>query len=120
MAITETNRNGEVLLSEANGALSREVVTIASGQNLEAGAVLGKVTASGKYVGLAPDATDGSEVANAVLLYDADASAGDAKATVLVRLAELASDKLVWPTGITQAQIDTALSQLAGDYIIAR
>ncbi len=120
MAITETNRNGEVLLSEANGALSRDVITIAYGQNLEAGAVLGKVTASGKYVGLAPGASDGSEVAKAVLLYDADASAGDAKATAIVRLAEVTADLLAWPSGITQAQIDTALGQLAGDYIIAR
>ena len=120
MAITETNRNGEVLLSEANGALSREVVTIAAGQNLQAGAVLGKVSASGEYVAFDPAATDGSEAAAAVLLYDIDASAEAAKATAMVRLAEVASDLLVWPAGITAAQISTALGQLAGNYVIAR
>jgi len=120
MAITETNRNGEVLLSEANGVLSREVITIASGQNLQAGTVLGQVTASGEYVALNPAASDGSQKAAAVLLYDIDASAASAKATALVRLAEVASDLLVWPAGITAAQISTALGQLADNYVIAR
>ncbi len=120
MAITETNRNGEVLLSEANGALSRDVVTIAVGQNLQAGAVLGKVSASGEYVALDPAANDGSEVAAAVLLYSTDASAGVIKATVLVRLAEVASDRLGWLAGMTSAQISTALGKLAEHYVIAR
>ena len=120
MAITQSPRDGDVLLSEAPGTLSREAVTIASGQNLEAGAVLGKVTASGEYVAVAPGATDGSETAAAVLLYTTDASGGAAKATVLMRLGEVDASLLVWPTGITQAQIDAALGQLAGQYIIAR
>ena len=120
MSLSEKNRDGEVLLSEANGALSREVVTIASGQNLEAGAVLGKISASGKYVAVNPGATDGSQTAAAVLIYETDASAGDALATVASRMAEVATDLLVWPTGTTQAQIDAALGELAGNYIIAR
>ena len=120
MAMTESNRDGEVLLSEANGALSREVAIIAAGQDLEAGAVLGRVTATGRYVALAPAATDGSEVAAGVLLYAADATGGEVSATVVTRLAEVAADKLAWPAGITQAQIDAALSQLAGAYVIAR
>ena len=38
-------------------------ITVLSGETLEAGAVLGKVTASGKYKALDPAAVDGSEVA---------------------------------------------------------
>ena len=120
MTVSEQNHNLEVLLSEANGALSRDVVTISVGQNLQTGAVLGKVTASGEYVALNPAATDGSETAAAILLYATDASSAAAKATAITRLAEVAADLMVWPTGITQAQKDTAIGQLAGNYIIAR
>jgi hypothetical protein len=40
---TEETHRGEFLVSEANGGRSREKVTIESGQNLVAGAVLGEV-----------------------------------------------------------------------------
>lgn len=43
-AFTEGNYAGEYLISEANGTLSREAGTLASGNNLAAGAVVGKVT----------------------------------------------------------------------------
>ena len=52
---------GEFIVSEGNGKISRETITVLSGQNLQAGAVLGKVTASGKYKALDPAAVDGSE-----------------------------------------------------------
>jgi hypothetical protein len=42
--ITETNHTAEFLLSEAPGCLSREEITVLSGQDLAAGAVVGKVT----------------------------------------------------------------------------
>ena len=44
MSLSEGSHAGEFLLSEANGTKSRENVTLLSGQNLKAGAVLGKVT----------------------------------------------------------------------------
>jgi len=40
---TEGNYAGEHLVSEANGTRSREVITLASGQNLGAGTVLGRI-----------------------------------------------------------------------------
>ena len=63
---TETRRAGDFILSEANGTLSRENGVIALG-TLVPGTVLGQITASGKYVELDPDATDGSEDAAGVL-----------------------------------------------------
>lgn len=42
--LTETTHTGEFLLSEAPGSLSRDQITVLSGQNLAAGQVLGKVT----------------------------------------------------------------------------
>ncbi|MGH6898651.1 MAG: head decoration protein, partial [Geminicoccaceae bacterium] len=37
---------GEFVVSEGNGKISRETITVLSGETLQAGAVLGKVTAS--------------------------------------------------------------------------
>src|SRR5918993_1555799 len=85
---------GEFVVSEGNGKISRETITVLSGETLEAGAVLGKVTASGKYKALDPAAVDGSEVA-AGILYDAvDASAADAEGVAIVRLAEVNAAEL--------------------------
>ena len=52
---------GEFLVSEGNGRISREIITVLSGETLQATAILGKVTASGKYKVLDPAAVDGSE-----------------------------------------------------------
>ena len=52
-------------------------ITLISGQNLTRGAVLGKITASGKYNLSLSTANDGSEVPVAILADDRDASGGD-------------------------------------------
>ena len=44
--LTEGKHTGEHLVSEANKTRSREVVTLAEGQNLAAGTVLGKIAAA--------------------------------------------------------------------------
>lgn len=54
-----------------------DTITVASGENLAAGAVLGKVTASGKYVLSDDGSADGSETPVAILAEAVDASAGD-------------------------------------------
>lgn len=58
------------------------VVTIANSAALTKGAVLGKITASGKYQLSASAAGDGSETPDAILAEDADASAADVEAVV--------------------------------------
>ena len=65
------------LASEANDTRSRTqgVLAAAAGNNLKSGAVLGKITASGKYTLLAPTASDGSQTAAAILCWNTDASA---------------------------------------------
>ena len=55
---------------------SREV-TILSGENLAAMSVLGKITASGKYILSDDGAGDGSEVPDAILMEAVDATGGD-------------------------------------------
>lgn len=113
-------RDADFLLSESAGSRSRESVTILSGENLEGGSVLGKVTASGKYVLSDADAVDGSEAAAAVLLNAVDASAGDSLGTVIVRDAEVDTDKLVWDALNDAGEKTTALAELLALGIVAR
>lgn len=59
-------------------------ITLVSGQNLARGAVLGKISASGKYTLSASAAGDGSNTPDLILADDCDASAGDATAIAYV------------------------------------
>ncbi|WP_232829300.1 head decoration protein [Tropicimonas sp. IMCC34043] len=77
------------LLSEANGNRSRAVATIASGAGvLDAGTVLGKIAASGKFTASPAAETagiEGAEVALAILAYGVDATGADVDVTVVDR-----------------------------------
>jgi len=53
---------------------STEAVTIASGQNLKFGSVLGRVEDTGEYKLVNSESDDGSEVPYAVLMEDVDAT----------------------------------------------
>lgn len=118
---TETNRLGDVLKREFDPLLNRETVTLISGQNLKCGAVLGQITASGKYTLHAAAAVDGSQNARAVLLFDTDASGGDTKAVVLARGPAVVSDAaLIFAGGISAPNRATAVAALAALGIVAR
>ena len=95
------------LVSEANGHRSREEITILDGQDLETGTVLGKVTASGKYVQIDLGASDGSEVAAGILWDGVFADGADADAAAHVRDAEVLGAELVYPDGASSGDIDT-------------
>ncbi len=56
-----------------------DFITVAQGQVLKRGAVLGRVTATGEYVLSAKAAADGSEKPRGILLFGVDASAGAKK-----------------------------------------
>lgn len=104
---TESVRSGEFLLSEGNGHISREEITVVSGAGvLSAGQVLGEITASGKYTAYAPAATDGTEVAAGILYGQVDAAIADVKGLAIMRLAEV---KEVSLTGFdAAAEVDFA------------
>lgn len=67
----------DTLIAHDADDLLGKTITLASGQNLARGAVLGRVTASGKYVLSASAAADGSQVPSVVLAEDTNATAGD-------------------------------------------
>lgn len=112
---------GHYLVSEANGFRSREVGVIASGSGkLDAGAVLGRITASKKLVPLAPGASDGSQNAVAVLYEGCDATSADVRRTITARDSEVQAAVLVWAGGVNDSQKTAALAQLAALGIAAR
>lgn len=111
MALTETTHAGDFLISVANGNQSFEKVTLISGQNLQAGTVLGKITSSGKYTQQDTGAATGEETAAAILLQATDASDGDTDATIVARDAEVNGAQLIWPD--TSPPVDEAASAVA-------
>lgn len=89
--LTQGYNVGEWLLSEAEGQRSRDAVTvtIAGAVALPSGTVLGKITATGKFIKYVDAAVDGSGVAAAVLLNALPGVNGDYKATVINTDAEV-------------------------------
>jgi hypothetical protein len=79
---------GDLLKYELNGNYCRETVTLKAGTSYALGAVLGKITASGKCR-LSPAAEvvgdEGAETAVAVLIEAVDATAGDKPGLVFAR-----------------------------------
>lgn len=119
--IQESKNLGDLLKYEAPNLYSRDQVIVASGQNLALGAVVGRVTTTGKLKVLAPAATDGTEVAVGILAGDINASTGDRDDGVLIaRHALVASHAIVWPAGITSAQKTTAIAQLEARGVLIR
>jgi hypothetical protein len=116
---TEGVYGAEFLLSDEE-LISVDKGILILGQNLTIGTVLGKITASGKYTQHNNAATDGSEVACAILRTSADAILADTACAVLVRLAEVAGAKLIFKTGITAPNKAAAIVALATQNIIVR
>lgn len=92
----------------AGGTYTTRVVTVISGQNLEAGAVIGEITASGKYTLSLSASADGSETPDLVLLQDIDASGGDAEALAL-ETGQVVGSALTVGTGHTIGSIREGL-----------
>ena len=83
--LTQPPTIGDVLKYELNPNYTRETVTLLGGTSYPVGAVLGRVTASGKYKLSTSGGSDGAQTATAVLLYATDASAADQEAIVIAR-----------------------------------
>ncbi len=109
---------GDLVKWEVYPAYTREVITLLAGTSYPLGAVLGKITASGKHR-LSPAAVvagaEGAETAVAVLVEAVDATAADkpgvvvARGPVLLSRAELRFD----------ASVDTAPQRAAKEEQLA-
>jgi len=122
---TEGPRALAFVLSEGNGSISRDTVTILSGSGvLDPGTVLGMVTASKKYTS-SPNAEvvgkEGAETARAVLAYGVDATAADVDAVVIARHAEVKIPMLIFDASVNDNTKKAAKrAQLAAADIISR
>lgn len=119
--IKEAMNLGDLLKYEAPNLYSRDRVTVAAGQTLPLGAVLGMVTASGKIKQIDPSATDGSQYAAGVLMQAADAYLADRDDGLMVARHAIVSDHaLSWPTGIAQSERQAAIAQLKALGVLVR
>lgn len=102
MALTQGFQPYEFLLSEASGNRSRDAVvaTTTNGVPLPSGTVLGKVTATGKFVKYLDTNVDGSQAAAAILCTPMDGVAGDQRVTVINSDAEVFGAVLNGGTGV--------------------
>lgn len=117
--LTESRHAGEFILSEASGQRSRENVTLAMGQVVKAGEVLGKITSGGKYTAVDQAASDGSQTAFAISIYAVDATSADAAISVIARDAEVIAECLEWG-GQSPTEQATGVTELAAVGIICR
>jgi len=96
------------LLAGTAEALVEKKVTLLSGQNVLRRTVLGKITASGKYVKSLSASADGSEVPAAIAADDSDASAADADCMIYTA-GIFNADALILGAGHTIASITDGL-----------
>jgi hypothetical protein len=113
---------GDVLKYEVNPNFTRETITLLAGAIYPVGAVLGKITASGKYKLATSGGSDGAQTAAAVLLYAVDAAEADATAIILARGPAIVSQAaLVFDATVDDgAKVATKHGQLAALGIIPR
>ena len=120
--LTQPPTMGDVLKYELNPNFTRENVTLLAGSSYPVGAVLGRITTSGKYKLSTSSGSDGAQTAAAVLLYATDATAADQKAIVIVRGPAIVSRAaLVFDASVDDAaKITTKHTQLVALGIIPR
>ena len=113
--------DGGFLISQGNGDISRDAVTLARhSQTYASGTVLGEITISRKHTRYDRAAEDGTETAKAVLLHAVDATAADATGVVIARLATVNRAELVFRDDQDDTAQAAAIADLATRTIIAR
>ena len=120
--LTQPPSMGDVLKYELNPNFTRETITLLAGAAYPVGAVLGRITASGKYKLATAAGSDGAQTAAAVLLYAVDATAADASGLVVMRGPAIVSKAaLVFDATVDDAAKTAAKhAQLTALGIIAR
>lgn len=111
--IAEQNNLGDLLKYEEGHRYSRQVVTVAAGERLELGAVVGRISATGRIKRWDPAATDGSQTPVGVLLGAVDASLIERDdALLLARHAIVSEAALIWPAAVSAADQASARAAL--------
>ena len=121
MSLSENQYASEFLQTEAPGKISREnvTVTVAASTTLVPGQVLGKISASGKYVPYDDTASDGRETAAGILYSEAVNAAlspADVDGVIINGIAEVRGADLEWGA----ADVPTGTADLAALFIKVR
>ncbi|WP_434732241.1 head decoration protein [Wolbachia endosymbiont of Zygogramma bicolorata] len=114
-SISEGNNLGDLLKYEASNLYSRDQITVAKGQNLKLGMVVGRDKDDLIKI-INATATDGTQTAIGVIASDVNAT----KAVIITRIAMLADHAVVWPANITEEQKAAVIKQLEARGIIIR
>jgi hypothetical protein len=117
VTLNEGRYASDWLKREADSLFSREEAVIVSGAGVVvSGTVVGKITASGKYTPVTVAATDGSEDAAGIVMWDVDATGADAPAVIIARDAIVVHQGLKYGADVDtsgeRAAIHTALGAL--------
>jgi hypothetical protein len=120
--LTQPPTMGDLLKYEVNPNYTRETATLLAGTAYPVGAVLGRITASGKHKLATSGGADGAQTAAGVLLYAVDATGADATGIVLARGPAIVSRAVLSfdATVDDAAKITTKLGQLVSLGIAAR
>lgn len=113
--LTEGMHEGEFIGQLAMGiGYHVDEITIESGQNLVAGAAIGQIESSGKYVAFDNAGTDdGRRTLAGFLFGKVNASAGDKKGRALLRGPALINkNDLTWAAGVDASEQAAALAAL--------
>jgi len=112
--LTEPRYEGEFIGELALGlGYHVDDITVISGQNLQAGAVLGRITASGLFTALNPGAADGSQNAAGILVPATNATAGNTASRALLRGPAMVNrNDIVFGGTVTAPQQATAVTAL--------
>lgn len=105
---TLTNHPARLALSGGDFPRRFMTITVAAGQALAAGSVLGEVSASEEYALSESGASDGSEVPSLVLFEDIDTTEGAAPAEAMLA-GDVPASELTLGTGHTVESVRKAL-----------
>lgn len=109
-------RLSDLLKFEIDPLFCRDTVTLTA-VAVDAGTVMGRITADGTYAAYDPDATNGLETAVAVALFDAEASA---VTDVAARGVIVSSAHLIWDADTTAAEKAASIIKLAALGIVIK
>lgn len=116
---TEPKHIGDVLTIEVKPGWTKDRSIFETGYLCEIGTVLARV--AGKLRPINPAGTDDDEKkAIGVLAQNVNTTDGERHVVFIARGAVVATDGLEWPDSITEAQKETAISELSVHGIIAK
>lgn len=113
--VKETFTPDSLIAGDASALISRKV-TLITGQNVKRGAVLGKITASGKYNLSLSAAVDGSQTPDLICAQDCDATSADADCLAF-EAGRFSAGALILGTAHTIASIQEGL-RVKGIHIV--